>query len=143
MLAAKAKVGGPSIFFAGALAASSATFVGYYPWFYAHNYLQEKLPKPDKMLMRLCRNALIGILSSFVSDIFSNGIRVVKTVKQTSSEIVSYPKAVAMVIQKDGITGLLFRGLATRVWAHGIQSMVFTVAWKFIEEEMKFNKKTH
>ena len=39
MLLAKIKKGGPQILFAGAIAASGATFVGYYPWFYAFNYL--------------------------------------------------------------------------------------------------------
>ena len=30
---------GPSVFFHGALAAASATFVGHYPWFFVYNYM--------------------------------------------------------------------------------------------------------
>lgn len=37
---------------------------------------------------------------------------------------------------RDGIKGLLFRGLQTRLLANGLQGMIFSVAWKSIEEAM-------
>ena len=40
---------------------------------------------------------------------------------------------------KDGITGLLFRGLSTRILANGMQGMMFSVAWRAIDD--KFFKK--
>lgn len=44
-LAGKLRVGGPSVLFHGALAASAATFVGHYPWFAVYNFMNEALPK--------------------------------------------------------------------------------------------------
>ena len=40
---------------------------------------------------------------------------------------------------KDGITGLLFRGLSTRILANGMQGMMVSVAWRAIDD--KFFKK--
>merc|ERR1711991_667263 len=71
---------GPSVFYQGALAAASATFVGHYPWFFTYNYLSETLPKTDDPLGKLGRSAVIGFCSSAVSDTCSNSIRVVKVV---------------------------------------------------------------
>ncbi|XP_063934439.1 uncharacterized protein LOC135146208 isoform X3 [Zophobas morio] len=104
LLGEKIKMRGPSILYHGALASASATFVGHFPWFFTHN-----------------QNALIGFISSMVSDTCSNSIRVVKTTKQTHEQPITYPQAVSMVICKDGVTGLLFRGLRTKILANGVQ----------------------
>jgi hypothetical protein len=69
-----------------------------------------------------------------VSDCSSNSIRVVKTTKQTSQEIITYPQAMRMIIEKDGVQGLFFRGLGTRLLANGFQAALFTVLWKGFEE---------
>lgn len=66
----------------------------------------------------------------------SNSIRVTKVSKQASTVPISYAAAVRGVIAKDGLSGLFFRGLSTRLLANGIQGMVFSVAWKSIEERM-------
>ena len=44
VLANKVKVGGPKVFFYGALASASATFVGHYPWFFVYNLMDGYLP---------------------------------------------------------------------------------------------------
>jgi len=46
-------------------------------------------------------------------------LRVVKTYRQTSVEAISYPQAMRNVIEKDGIMGLLGRGLKTRIITNG------------------------
>merc|ERR1711991_1293161 len=79
-LMTKFKSNGPSVFYQGALAAASATFVGHYPWFFTYNYLSETLPKTDDPLGKLGRSAVIGFCSSAVSDTCSNSIRVVKVI---------------------------------------------------------------
>jgi len=134
ILRQKFAAGGPKIFFAGALGAAGATMVGHYPWFATHNLLQEKIPKAETMWGKLGRNAFIGFCSSMVSDCSSNSIRVVKTTKQTSREVISYQQAVRMVVEKDGVQGLFFRGLGTRLMANGFQASLFTVLWKGFEE---------
>jgi len=136
--------GGPKVMYAGALGAAGATMVGHYPWFFTFNTLQGAIPMPEEHEIgkKLGRNALIGFCSSFVSDCTSNSIRVVKTTKQTSAEVISYPEAVRLIIAKDGVQGLFFRGLQTRIMANGIQGMMFTVLWKFMEENF-FKQKDH
>jgi hypothetical protein len=63
----------------GALAASAATFVGHFPWFFTYNQLQAIIPRQEGTAKKLARNAGIGFVSSAVSDILSNSVRVVKT----------------------------------------------------------------
>ena len=75
----------------------------------------------------------MGFICSLVSDTVSNSIRVVKTVKQTSDTQIGYSEAIQSVIKKDGITGLFFRGLQTKLLTNAIQGMIFSVAWKFIQ----------
>ena len=122
ILREKISKGGIRVIYHGALGAAGATAVGHYPWFATHNILQEKIPKRKNFFENLIRNAGIGFFSSLVSDCTSNSIRVVKTTKQTAREAISYTQAVKMVVDADGITGLFFRGLGTRLLANGFQA---------------------
>ena len=113
-LRAKAKAHGPKVYYHGALAASAATFAGHFPWFFTFNFLDEHLPKQESTLGKLGRNALMGFCSSAVSDTVSNSIRVVKTYRQTNTEMVSYPQAVKNIVESDGVLGLFGRGVRLR-----------------------------
>lgn len=130
VLRAKMKVGGVPVLYHGALAASAATFVGHYPWFFTFNLLNERLPQYDELPKKLMRSAVIGFCSSAISDTCSNSIRVMKTTKQTSTEAITYPQALKMVLEKDGMVGLFGRGLKTKILANGMQGMLFTVLWR-------------
>jgi hypothetical protein len=134
ILKQKISKGGLRVMFHGAIGAAGATAVGHYPWFATHNFLQEKIPKRKSFFENLIRNACIGFSSSLVSDVTSNSIRVVKTTKQTSREPISYSQATKMIIDADGVSGLFFRGLGTRLLANGFQAALFTVLWKGFEE---------
>ena len=70
----------------GSTAAITATYIGHYPWFLTFNYLGHILPTypSDNRLFYYGRSAIIGLFSSFVSDLVSNCFRVIKTRKQTS-----------------------------------------------------------
>jgi len=139
ILKQKVAVGGIGVLYAGAFANFAANWVGNYPWFVTFNYLQSKVPKAEGK-KKLLRNAVIGIISSFVSDCVSNSLRVIKTIKQTNADAnISYIECVKGVLAKDGLKGLFGRGLTTRLVTNICQSMVFSVAWKAIEEEL--NKK--
>ncbi len=59
-----------------------------------YNTLNDVLPKYDELHKRLLRSALMGWCSSFVSDICSNSIRVIKTSKQTSTVPITYTQIV-------------------------------------------------
>lgn len=133
MIKDKFKKGGPRVLYHGAIAASSATFVGHFPWFFTFNFLNEKLPQPDDFLLNLCRNAFMGFTSSVVSDTSSNSIRVVKTYKQTCETPITYPQAVKNVVKEEGVLALFGRGLKTRILTNGLQGLVFAVLWKAIQ----------
>jgi len=136
MLMTKFKSGGPGVFYQGALGAMAATFAGHYPWFATYNALNASIPEPDHFGQKLLRNAGIGFASSFTSDVVSNSLRVIKTTKQTYHVPIGYQEAVKIVIEKDGVVGLFTRGLGTRVLANGFQGILFTILWKYFEEQL-------
>ncbi|EFJ44445.1 hypothetical protein VOLCADRAFT_82831 [Volvox carteri f. nagariensis] len=105
---------------------------GIAPAYALYNYLNAALPKSpsDDLLHKLGRSALIGFCSSFVSDCASNSIRVIKTTKQTTKEATTYPQVARMIIEKDGVVGLLGRGLKTKILANGVQGICFTIIWR-------------
>merc|ERR1719317_676748 len=101
------------------------------------NYLQAAIPVPSPdqpAVYKFGRNAVIGFASSLVSDTVSNSLRVVKTTRQTFSEPISYVNVVKHVIEKDGVMGLMGRGLKTRLIANGMQGLMFSVLWKYFME---------
>ena len=130
---------GPKVLYNGALAASSATFVGHYPWFVTYNLLSDKLPEQSNMWLNLQRNAIIGFSSSFVSDCSSNSIRVIKTFKQSSIENISYKESVNLIIKQDKIHGLFLRGLKTRILSNGLQSILFTILFNGFKKQWNVN----
>ncbi|KAG7343236.1 mitochondrial carrier protein [Nitzschia inconspicua] len=130
----KVKLAGPLTLYNGALAAASATFVGHYPWFFTYNLLSEKIPKQDTQLGELGRRAILGFSASAVSDTCSNSIRVVKVYKQSYPEQLTYLQVVRNVLQESGVTGLMFRGLETKILANGLQGILFSILWKHFEE---------
>eukprot|EP00656_Telonema_subtile_P041174 TRINITY_DN462_c0_g1_i1.p1 TRINITY_DN462_c0_g1~~TRINITY_DN462_c0_g1_i1.p1 ORF type:complete len:311 (-),score=82.40 TRINITY_DN462_c0_g1_i1:287-1219(-) len=130
----------------GALGSASATFVGHYPWFATYNMMQMYLPQtgfvPDSLeysdlLNKLVRQAITGFCASAVSDSCSNSIRVLKVYKQTHPEMISYPTAFKEVVAKDGILGLMGRGLSTKIASNGVQGMLFAILWKMIDDKFR------
>ena len=86
------------------------------------------------MLLKQVRSALLGFISAFVSDIVSNSVRVVKTAKQTADVEISYSATAAKIIASDGVSGLFLRGLGTKVISNGLQAMLFTVIWNYLQD---------
>jgi hypothetical protein len=41
---------------------------------------------------------------------------------------------ISSVVTKGGVTGLMFRGLPTKIMINGVQSAFFTVLWKLGQE---------
>lgn len=119
----------------GAIANALASFVGSYPWFFTFNLAMRWLPAPPvgDLLFKLLRTAAAGVLASFVSDVVSNFLRVLKTTRQTAATSIGYREAARQIIDKDGLLGLFTRGLGTRVLTNAIQASLFTVIWKYIE----------
>jgi hypothetical protein len=125
--------GGVTVLWAGWEGNYVANVVGNYPWFAAMNVLQKSVPPATGTVMKLVRQAFIGAVASTISDVVSNGIRVVKTKKQTHDDAnVGYLGCAQEIIQKDGPYGLFFRGLETRIYTNVLQGAFFTVLWKLI-----------
>ena len=140
LIMTKARTDGIGTLWNGALGNAVASFVGSYPWFFTFNMLDEMLPKAsrEELGYRLLRSATMGCIATAVSDITSNSVRVVKTTRQTSATQLSYIGAVQLVVAADGWSGVLCRGLGTRLLANAIQSALFAVVWKYLEAE--FNR---
>merc|ERR1719333_1023474 len=86
-----------------------ANVVGNYPWFFTMNFLQKNVGVPEGAIAKLIRSAFCGAVASSVSDVVSNGIRVVKTKKQTHSDAnIGYMAAAQEIVSNDGIYGVLF-----------------------------------
>ena len=127
------KTNGPRVLYNGAIATSTATIVGHYPWFATYNYFNAYLPKYENSLQNMARNAFIGFNASVISDTLSNSMRIVKTTKQShSNPYITYKQIAIDIIEKDGIQGLLGRGLKIRLMTNGIQGIMFSVIWKYL-----------
>lgn len=83
LLTARIRDGGLMELYAGAVANFGANWLGNYPWFATYNTLQSSVPRMDGA-WKYARNGIIGIIASCVSDVTSNSLRVIKTVKQVS-----------------------------------------------------------
>jgi len=143
-LKVKVAKGGPTVMYSGALAACSATFMGHYPWFATYNYLGEALPKvkpEDGVMAKLGRAAVQGFCASFVSDTISNSIRVMKVYRQANEVEISYTQALKAVYKADGLQGIFFRGLGTKIFSNGMQGVLFSILWKTIDDKFFKDKK--
>jgi len=130
---AKIQAGGITVLWHGWEGNYLANVMGNYPWFTTMNYLTRVVPVPSSPVLQMTRNAMNGAISSCVSDLVANSIRVIKTKKQTHERSdISYFEAAKEVSDKDGVYGIFFRGLETRMMTNIIQTAFFTVMWKAI-----------
>ena len=127
-----------SALYQGAIATAVAATLGHFPWFYVHNFLSEAMRPARGAFGKLWRNAFIGFVASVVSDMLTNVVRVVKTIKQASFSSISYAQTIQLVLAADGWRGLFGRGLSTRILTNGLQSMLFSVVWKALSESSLF-----
>jgi Mitochondrial carrier protein len=84
----------------------------------------------------LIRNAGIGVVASIVADTSVNAIRVIKTTKQSlgSRTSATYIETIRIILAADGWKGLFCRGLRTRIIGNALQSILFTVLWRWLAE---------
>lgn len=129
-----------SSLYRGSLSMLIANMLGHYSWFFSHNLLDDYISPASNNMNMLIRSGIIGFAASVVSDIISNSMRVVKTYKQSSykngkqGESLTYVNIIRMVLSEGGFTSLLFRGINSRILSNGLQSVIFTVCWKFFQQ---------
>jgi len=80
------------------------------------------------------RNAFIGFVCGLSADFFSNGMRVIKTIKQTSGDM-TYADCLEKAIAENGLF-FWFRGLGTKMITGSLSSIMFAVLWKYFEEKL-------
>lgn len=133
ILAKKVAENGPLTLWSGSLGTAFATFVGNYPWWGVYNFIDAKWEQPpaDRAWDRLVRNASMGLCASLVSDICSNGVRVITTVVAASEVELTYMAAFNQVYDVEGIYGVLFRGLNVKLISNAISAILFSVLWKY------------
>jgi len=123
--------------YSGAVASFAASWVGNYPYFVVFNTLSESWPAPEEAAMRIVRFGVLGMCSSIVSDVTSNALRVLKTIRQGSRDgEESYFESAKRIVDRDGWAGLFGRGLETRLLTNVLQGTFFTIIWKLIESNM-------
>eukprot|EP00931_Biecheleriopsis_adriatica_P078108 TRINITY_DN51574_c0_g1_i1.p1 TRINITY_DN51574_c0_g1~~TRINITY_DN51574_c0_g1_i1.p1 ORF type:complete len:406 (+),score=86.80 TRINITY_DN51574_c0_g1_i1:51-1220(+) len=129
---------GPGELYAGAIANFAANWAGNYPYFFVFNSLSEAWLAPEDATAKIVRNGVLGMCSSIASDIVSNSLRVLKTLRQgaDADSEKGYVEAAKEIIEKDGIAGLLGRGLETRLLTNVLQGTFFTIVWKLAEEAL-------
>ena len=125
----------------GALGSSFATLVGHYPGFLTYVFLQRLVPPATGGVAKQLRSAIIGFICAFTSDVISNSVRVVKTAKQTSATQQSYTETVTKIVAVDGWRGLFLRGLGTKLVSNGLQAMLFTIVWRWVQEKLEARRK--
>ena len=89
----------------------------------------DSLSTGDKLIKR----AGIGLCSSLVSDTSSNFVRVIKTIKQTSHNTMTYKETVRHLTEKESYRWI-FRGLKTKLITNGLNGIMFSVTWKYFQE---------
>ncbi|OLP90193.1 hypothetical protein AK812_SmicGene28268 [Symbiodinium microadriaticum] len=136
LLLGRVRRNGPGELYAGAIANFAGNWVGNYPYFVVFNALDSAWTAPSDPMMRIVRTGVMGMCSSITSDTVSNSFRVLKTIRQSSEEAEGYLEAAQRVIQRDGLTGLLGRGLETRLLVNVLQGTFFTIIWKLVEEKL-------
>jgi len=132
-LMSQVKVGKIHLLYAGSFANAASSFIGHYPCFFTYNKLSRNEALEVMFPWTTGRNALIGFISSIVSDTVANFMRVIKTTKQalsSSRDIVTYAETISVILAVDGLKGLFGRGLRTRIFANALQSVLFTVIWR-------------
>ncbi|CAK0848682.1 unnamed protein product [Prorocentrum cordatum] len=113
LLKEKVSKSGVTVLWAGWEGNYIANVVGNYPWFFTMNFLQKSIAVPQGAIAKLVRSAFCGAVASSVSDVVSNGIRVVKTKKQTSEDgSVGYVQAAKLIVETDSARLCLSRRLA-------------------------------
>lgn len=133
----KVRAGKLYLLYEGAIASALSSSLSNWPWFYVYRKLTILCQNRNYLVdQKLIQNAIIGFLASVVSDTTTNVFRVIKTNKQSLARkrSVGYGEAIREILAIDGVIGLFGRGLLSKLLANAIQSVVFTVVWRWLAE---------
>ena len=98
-----------------------ANFVEHITWFNTYEYLDKHLPNDNLIL----KSGFLGLTSSITTDVMSNHLKIIKTMKQTTN--LSYNGIIKEIVKKSGVKGLFIRGLGTKLLANSLQGITFGI----------------
>jgi len=131
----KVKEGGILQLWSGAVASFAANWAQNFPWWVTLNTIESLWPAPVDPAMATLRHGITGMVASIVADCIPNPLRILKTVRQVSPNVdAGYMDIWRNIVKTDGITGLLFRGLSTRILTNVLQGSFFSVVWRLFGE---------
>jgi ribosomal protein S17E len=127
------------VLYQGSIATVVSAIAGHYPWFFTFNFLSNKNWVAKLLPSKIVRNGVVGLMASIVSDTSTNFLKVIKTTKQVlgSKHNSSYIEVIRMILAADGWKGLFGRGLRTRIGTNALQSVLFTIIWRWLAEQFR------
>ena len=113
------------------------SFIGHYIWFSSYSYLDyyfknDEIILNKNILNKNIKNGLIGFSSSILCDLVVNPIRIIKTIKQSNKDNITYRKIINNTFSNQLDKNLL-RGLYLRTFINAFNSSVYVILWKKIE----------
>ena len=61
--------------------------------------------------------------------------------QQTADIEMSYMGTISKIVADDGVAGLFLRGLGTKIISNGVQAMLFTIVWRYVQELIEKRQK--
>lgn len=117
----------------GTLAYLNISLINYTIWIYVYHNLNHILPTT---MQTDFRNGIIGLGSTFCSDIVVNPLRVLKTNIQSQQEKKSYYQLYQNVLVKEkGV----FRGFKTKMIFNCFNGALYVILWKRLDEFTSFS----
>lgn len=123
---------GYNTLWSGTLVYLNISFINYSIWIYVYHNLNHMLPNN---MQADIRNGIIGLGSTFCSDIIVNPLRVLKTNIQSQKEKLSYYQLYQNVIVRENG---LFRGLKTKMIFNCFNGSLYVILWKRLDEGISF-----
>jgi hypothetical protein len=105
-----------------------SNFVEHVGWFNTYEYFDRNLPKDMNIILR---SGFLGLSSSVTTDIMSNHLKIIKTMKQTTD--LCYNDIVREIIRKNGVHGLFFRGLGTKLMTNSLYGITFSLLFSTLK----------
>lgn len=124
------KLGFVKTFYSGGSLYLSNMFIGSYIWYTFYMIFDKTAPI---LKYNDLRNAGIGFSCTLITDLTLNPLRIIKTYKQSSPLYITYMDSFKKIVVDKGLSNYLGRGLRTRLILNCINSSIYVVLWKRIE----------
>lgn len=112
------------------------SFIGHYIWFSSYSYMDYYLQNDKNVLNKNITNGIIGFSSSVLCDLVVNPLRIIKTIKQSNIDNITYSKIISNTFSNQ-IDKNVLRGMYLRTFINAFNSSVYVILWKKIESLLK------